>query len=124
MIVSKYGKSYDTADGTEQQFGPAARRGAGGVGESAPPRAAAVGAPLAASCQVTYTQKPAWSVLSLHDLNESIRRSNDPQDPARAQQESNRAAHARAQAAALGGAKAEAAAHAERNRHRNPWEHT
>jgi hypothetical protein len=71
-----------------------------------------------------YTRKPAWSVLSLHDLNESVRLERRADDPARLAMEAGRAARAAARAAEALEDKVGAAARAGRDRHRNPWEHT
>src|SRR5687768_4457102 len=95
MLVSKYGKTYDTANGSEQKsVGPPLRgrlgsqRGAlvsserweddGGPANDQPVTAA-----LAA--------KPRWSVLSLHDLNEAIRRELEIDSAARLRRGAERA---------------------------------
>ena len=71
-----------------------------------------------------YTRKPAWSVLSLRDLNESVRLERRADDPARLAMEAGRAARAAVRAAEASEDEAAAAARAGRDRHRNPWEHT
>jgi|GEM_PF-4426963 len=68
------------------------------------------------------TSKPSWSVLSLPDLNEAIRRARDPsrlraQERERLESERLREDRARAD-------RADAAARAKRDRYRNDWEHT
>lgn len=70
------------------------------------------------------TRKPAWSVLSLRDLNEAIRRERLADDPARLAMEAGRAARAEIRVAEALADKFAAADRAERDRHRNPWEHT
>jgi hypothetical protein len=70
------------------------------------------------------TQKPAWSVLSLRDLNEAIRRERQADDPARLAMEAGRAARAATRAAEALEDELAAAARARRDRHRNPWENT
>jgi hypothetical protein len=123
VIISKYSKSYDTADGSEQQFGASPRRGTSS-GAAAKARWEDDGGPLVGQTVVPLAAKPVWSVLSLRDLNEAIRRTNDPRDPANVQQESRRVERDRLAAAALEDARLAAAARARRNRYRNPWEHT
>jgi len=89
MIVSKYGKCYDTADGSEQQLphvsrqangrGPAKDRGSaqrweddGGPAASAQPAAEAR----------SVGKRPSWSVLSLRDLLKAIRLTERPESAA------------------------------------------
>ena len=127
MFISKYGKTYDNADGTEQSFdgpgspaAPGSRRGGqigrerweddGGPANDLPVRQAA--------------SQPAWSVLSLRDLNELIRRELLANDPARLRLEAERAR--RRAAATRQRCDDELAAHARavRDRYRNAWEST
>jgi hypothetical protein len=123
MIISKYGKSYDTSNGSEQQFGPARRRGPGD-GEAARARWEDDGGRLTRPRAARFAHKPEWSVLSLPDLNEAIRRANDPDDPAQVRQESRRVECARLRSVQIEDAKAAAAARAHRDRYRNAWEHS
>jgi hypothetical protein len=126
MIVSKYGKSYDTADGSEQRYKDPSRRRQrarrtaaerweddGGAFNAAPPP---FGRELA--------QKPAWSVQSLDDLNASIRREQRANDPARHCLESARSDYRAAQARQRAADRAEAAARVRDDRYRNSWENT
>jgi len=71
-----------------------------------------------------FSRKPAWSVLSLHDLNEAIRREQAADDPARLEMESARIERARIRAVDARDAKVASAARAVRDRYRNDWEHT
>jgi cell division septum initiation protein DivIVA len=125
VIVSKHGKSYDTSDGSEQSCqGPAsptqtdgqAAKGQweddGGRPDRQPPEIVR---------QLAW--KPAWSVLSLADLNEAIRREDRGDDPARVRQESERAVRRMTQAIQAHEDRVAAAAEAEQDRYRNDWEH-
>ena len=75
MIVSAGGKSYDTADGSEQPHARSAavhpERGEGDADrwadDGAPPR------PLTATRVRDAHRKPIWSVLSLRRLGELLR---------------------------------------------------
>jgi hypothetical protein len=69
-------------------------------------------------------RKPEWSVLSLRDLNEAIRRERSTRDPVRLQHESERAERSRIREAQVKDDKTAAAARAEHDRYRNAWEHT
>ena len=69
-------------------------------------------------------EKPAWSVLSLPDLNEAIRRELRADDAARVRQASERRERLEERAAEINADKAAAAARDERDRDRNAWEHT
>ena len=129
MIVSKYSKSYDTADGSEQQFDDPTSRARGG-GAAAAQRWQDDGAPLNQRPPVDpagvgpYTSKPAWSVLSLRDLNSAVGREQRADDPARLRHEAQRAERRQAVAAQVAEDKAAAAARAYRDRDRNAWENT
>lgn len=140
MIVSKYDKSYDTADGSEQsdrkpdtrgarearaeerdtrqrwEDDGGGRAGAGGGGER-PGGSAAADLVFAGE----LTSKPGWSVLSLRDLNEAIRQARDP---ARLRAEQSRQLDRRHEREARDrDEKAASATRAERDRYRNAWEH-
>ena len=124
MFVSKYGKTYDSADGSEQSFGPVARAGAQRGGQIGRERWEDDGGPANDVPASPIASKPAWSVLSLHDLNESIRRESRADDPARLALDAARAERRAAvtrQAAADGAA---AAARATADPYRNAWENT
>jgi hypothetical protein len=71
-----------------------------------------------------FSRKPEWSVLSLEDLNEAVRRERSADDPARLEMESARVERARIREVDAGEAKVAAAACAVRDRYRNDWEHT
>lgn len=123
MIVSKYGKSYDTADGSEQQQeprhlsrGPAnddgsAERWADDGGAAARP-------PPAANAR-SRSKKPAWSVLSLRDLLKAIRPGKRPESAAaiRDRQDGDRQRDRQVKADASA-----QAARIDRDRYRNAWE--
>jgi hypothetical protein len=74
--------------------------------------------PLAIVAELAW--KPAWSVLSLADLNAAIRREHDQEEPARRERAAERAERARIQAII---AESNRLAAAERDRYRNAWEH-
>jgi hypothetical protein len=122
MIVSKYGKTYDTADGSEQESTGTAR-GARSNGQ-ARERWEDDGGPLIDANAEVVGEKPAWSVLSLCDLNEAIRREGRADDPARLRQASERRERLKLRAAEIHTDQAAASARAERERDRNAWEHT
>jgi hypothetical protein len=121
MIVSKHGKTYDTADGSEQQFDLStpreraevrADRGRwsddGGTSPAQPP--------LVIVNELAW--KPAWSVLSLKALNEAIRQEQSDA-PARRLREAEEAERARVRAVIV---EADRLAAAARDRYRNAWE--
>lgn len=124
MIVSTFRKSYDTADGSEQQFdgrcsngldrsqARVARQQWADDGGNSGERSESVGRLI--------LQKPRWSVLPVAALNEAIAQNQHAQSGFRLR-ESERAADARASALA---ARAEAMAAAHRDRYRNAWENT
>ena len=120
MILSKYGKSYDTSDGSEQQSHAASRRSNGQARE----RWEDDCGPLNENHPVLVGEKPAWSVLSLRDLNEAIRRELETEGAARLRQESERRDRLKRRAQEIDADNAAAAARVERDRHRNAWEHT
>jgi hypothetical protein len=125
VIVSKHGKTYDTADGSEQQFDP---RQSSSSRERAEVRAdkgrwsddggASAQPPLVIVRELAW--KPAWSVLSLKDLNEAIRRER-ADEPARRLREAEEAERRRVRAVIV---EADRLAEEARNRYRNAWEHT
>jgi hypothetical protein len=126
VIISKYGKSYDTADGSEQQFDAPASR-VQTAGQAARQRWEDDGGPLYIQPPVSAMGdgwKPAWSVLSLRDLNQAIRREREPDSPERLRQEADRAERQRERAIRAEEHKAAESARAERDRYRNAWEHT
>jgi hypothetical protein len=126
MIVSKYGKSYDTADGSEQRHEAAEPR-VQTEGQAAKQRWEDDGGPLYIQPPVSArgeAWKPAWSVLSLRDLNKTIRRERQADSPERLRQEADRAERRRVVAMHVAEDKTAAAARAEQNRYRNAWEHT
>ena len=122
MIVSKYNKSYDTSDGSEQQSGKPLRR-VQSKGLAARDRWEDDGGPVGDQPPFVAGEKPPWSVLSLSDLNEAIRRERLEDDGARLQQESERTERARLREMQLHADQAAAAARAIRDRYRNAWEH-
>jgi len=123
MIVTRHGRSYDTSDGSEQPHAASDRKQ--GVGEranlkrweddGASPRTG----PVASPAEITG-RKPAWSVLSLHDLNEARRRSA----AARPRQEAERIDREHLLAEQNRERRTAAAAKAEMDRYRNAWETT
>ena len=118
MIISRFGKSYDTANGSEQPFGAA--RKLPGRGQPAVARWEDDGGPVVQpTAALIVGRKPSWSVLSLEDLNEALRRAGDP---VRAHEESQQLERAQAATVARAAARAAAAALAHRDRHRNAWE--
>ena len=146
MIISKYDKSYDTADGSEQQFDErrkpvvgdgrpieakraeiaasgGAATGAGAAGErweddGGPPRVEPPVSPL------EFSAKPSWSVQSLRELNLAVRLGDWPDNPAHLRQRAAEAERAMVASLALETQRAAERAHAQRHRDRNPWEHT
>src|SRR5690348_4883872 len=99
MIIAKFGKSYDTADGSEQHHAAPPQRAAGiqrvapsGVQDERPSRADAPsekretdGGALLVQPPISpleLSAKPTWSVLSLRDLNQAIRLADWRENPA------------------------------------------
>ena len=122
MIISKFGKTYDTSDGSEQPFGAAVGRPANRL-QSARAQWEDDGGPvLQVIAPLIVGRKPAWSELSLKDLNEALRRASDPNDPVRVHEESQQQERAQANALARTAAQAAAADLALRDRYRNAWE--
>lgn len=127
MFVSKYGKTYDSADGTEQSFdgrgGPAgAAPGSQRGGQIGRERWEDDGGPANDVAAPALASQPAWSVLSLHDLNELIRRERTADDPARLLREAERARRRAAAARQRDDDERAAAERAARDRYRNAWE--
>ena len=150
MIVSKYEKSYDTADGSEQHY-VAPRYSGGGGGERVEPSGAQLveavesvestragagaagqrweddgGPPLVQPpiSPLELSAKPGWSVLSLRDLNQAIRLEDWPENPTHRRRQAEDAESGRLRAIELEAVRMASRARADRNRHRNPWENT
>ena len=126
MIISKYETSYDTPDGSEQHFEDPARP-VQSAGQAARERWEDDGGPLSDQPRDfligELTSKPAWSVLSLRDLNEAIRREKQTDDPVRLRQEFERAERSRRRSIEVDNDQVAAAARAKRDRYGNAWEH-
>ena len=126
MIVSRNGTSYDTSDGSEQPHAasvrkvePAERAAVNRWEDDGPGPHAHTSSPPAGPAR-----KPVWSVLSVQNLLATIRRLKRTDDPARVRQEAERAERQRAGAEQGRQRNAAADAQAQRDRHRNDWEHT
>ena len=149
MIVSKYEKSYDTADGSEQHYlapryslreggEPVEPSGAQSLEDvesttadahagSAGQRWEDDGGPPLEQPPVSpreFSAKPTWSVLSLTDLNQAIRLEDWPDNPAHRRRRAQDSEWGRLRAIELEAERTASRAHAERNRDRNPWENT
>lgn len=126
MIVSKYGKCYDTADGSEQQQprvspevnrrDPAKDRGS--VQRWDDDGGAAAGARPATEAR-SVDKRRSWSVISLRDLLKAIRLGEQPESAAaigdRADEDNARVRQATVDDAAE-------TARIKRDRYRNAWE--
>jgi hypothetical protein len=126
VIDSKHTELHDASDGAVQQLEDSTRRVQGG-GQAAKQRWEDDGGPpieMPLDTAGDLARKPEWSVLSLRDLNDAIRRERSTHDPVRLQQESERAERGRRRAIQVKDDKAAAAARAEHDRYRNAWEHT
>ena len=125
MTVSKYGKTYDRSDGSEQNFDEASgpRPGAQRGGEIGRDRWADDGGPANEQTAPPPAPRPAWSVLSSDDLEAAIRREH-PDDPAAVRVEAERAERRAADARARAADRDAEAERAERNPYRNAWENT
>jgi len=126
MIVSKYGKCYDTADGSEQQLphvsrelsGRGAAKDRGSAQRWEDDGGAAAGAQPATEAR-SVGKRPSWSVLSVRDLLKAIRLTKRPESAAaigdREDENKARVRQATAEDAAE-------AARIKRDRYRNAWE--
>ena len=127
MLVSKYGKTYDDADGSEQRTegapapaAPGAQRG-GLIGRE---RWEDDGGPANDLPAPPHAARPSWSVLSLNDLNAAIRRDLRADDPAQIRADDARAEQRSASALQRAADGDAAAARAKNDRYRNAWENT
>jgi len=126
VFVSKYGKTYDDADGSEQAFDgaapplPGAQRG-GQIGRE---RWEDDGGPANDALLPPAAPQPAWSVLSARDLDAAIRRDRLSDHRARARVEAGRAERKAAESRKLAEDRAAVAARARADRYRNAWENT
>ena len=126
MFISKNGKTYDTADGSEQHWVEQVPRHRTS-GQAAKERWEDDGGPMNDPPHIVerlQSAKPVWSVLSLRDLNAHIRREEAANHPARMQQELERGKRQKACEAELKEQEEAAAAQAKQDYHRNAWEHT
>ena len=125
MKVSKNGKTYDTADGSEQPSAESnstsrdRRQARQAVGQWSDDGGAALSEPGLPNV-VLPADKPAWSVLPLADLKDAILR-EVADEPARRRRDREQAQVQLAHKAAY---LAERAALALRDQYRNPWENT
>jgi hypothetical protein len=126
VFISKYGKTYDDADGSEQGFnGPGAPRpGAQRGGQIGRERWEDDGGPADDAPPPPAESKPPWSVLSARDLDAAIRRERLCDDLARARVEAGRAERKSAESRKLAEDRAADAARAWADRYRNAWENT
>ena len=124
MFISKYGKTYDDADGSEQctEGRTGLRSGAQRGGEIGRERWADDGGPANDAPARPLAPRPPWSVLSAHDLDAAIRRELRADDPERLQLEAERAERRAAESRARAGDRAAAAARARADRYQNAWE--
>ena len=129
MITYKYSKSYDTADGSEQQFDDPARH-PGHDGARVPrPRLLETGTDYPLPLQpprssLELTVKPAWSVLSLADLNMAIRLEQWAHNPAHLLRHAQEEARLKSRADAAEAERTSSMRRAQLDRYRNPWETT
>ena len=137
MIISKYSKSYDTADGTEQQFKDPQRHDSHGDARTADKDSVKTAgqrwdddggslpaAPPPPPLYPVAASKPAWSVLSLADLNESIRLEYSPDSPLRLKRAADETERRQLRAIEVEQERVATLAYMERNRYRNHWENT
>lgn len=127
MLTSKYGKTYDTANGSEQRFEspmhperPGSQRG-GQIGRE---RWEDDGGPANDEPVPVLASQPAWSVLPLRDLNDLIRRELSSDDSTRLRLEGERAERRDVAARQQNAANAVDAIRARNERYRNAWENT
>lgn len=127
MIVSQYAKSYETADGSEQQHGGSTvdvpllmdhgrsdwrwEDDGGSAADPAPPTAATD----------QYTTKPTWCVESLRHLLDAVRASKLPATAAHEQGRADAKNARDVQAEADRGTESN---RIKRDRFRNPWENS
>jgi hypothetical protein len=125
MIITKYGKSYDTSDGTEQRDAGSLPRGARVPGSAQQQRWEDDGGPVVVDHEAIsahlLSHKPAWSVLSLLELNQAIQREHQNNYPVRLLHESEQRNIRQVDAAQTN---AKMVARAIAQRYRNAWEHT
>jgi hypothetical protein len=141
MIISKYGKSYDTADGSEQHHETPPqpvvdlqRVASSGVQDEGTLPADApsekrenddclvlVQPPIS---PLELSAKPAWSVLSLRALNRAIRLGDWPDNPANLRPAEENAERKKLEDGEVDANRVASRARADRNRYRNPWENT
>jgi hypothetical protein len=126
VFFSKYGKTYDTADGSEQSaYGsPPARPGAQRGGQIGTERWADDGGPSNDLPLTELASRPAWSVLPLRELTELIRRELDPHDPVRLRLGAERTARRQAQGRQRAADEAASADRAADDRYGNAWENS
>jgi hypothetical protein len=127
VFVSKYGKTYDSADGSEQvdvRGGPPARPGAQRGGQIGRERWEDDGGPANDRPAPLSAGAPAWSVLSLRDLNEHVRREHGADDPERLRADAERDGRRAVQLRQLAADTEDTAARARVDRYRNAWENT
>jgi hypothetical protein len=126
MKVSKYGKTYDTADGSEQHFedgkdatGRHLKRELRSDTRRWQDDGGRIDA-LPTAARVPTPPKPAWSVLSLRAMKAALAAWLKG-EPTREQHAAERAESERGRAITAADNKARAA---HRNRYRNAWENT
>lgn len=141
MIISKYGKSYDTANGSEQHHAappqPAAatpRVAPDGVQDEHTSRADEPserhkdnGGRLLVQPPISLLElssKPAWSVLSLRELNQAIRLEDWPDNPDNLRRAEENTELKKLQAEELAENRTASRAREDRDRYRNHWENT
>ena len=125
----RYKSSYKSGDGTDHHFASSASSPAeAGVGARQPAEAASHRweneGGSSEDQPSAYTEKPAWSVRPLRELNEAVRESENPHSPWRLHEEASRAERENAEASRIRAAEIDAHARAYRDRHRNAWENT
>jgi hypothetical protein len=121
-IDSKYGKSFDTSNGSEQPFGVVPPNTTSD-GQSAKARWEDDGGLSNFSTAMIPEKRPQWSVQSLRLLNQALKDSAQPSPAEQARQHSIEKERESLRIAALAEVAASVAAQIHRNRHRNGWEH-
>jgi len=121
-LVSKYGKSYDPSNGSEQPFGIVPPITASD-GQSAKARWEDDGGLSNFPGAMIPEKRPEWSVQSLRLLNQALQDSAQPNPAEQARQDSIEKERESLRIQALAEVAASAAAQIHRNRHRNAWEH-